>query len=481
MTQTEKRLDSNELTREDLELLAYLLEGEEIAPTRQQVRPRRHDLDEIPLSFGQERLWFLDQLEPGSPVRIMSRAYQILGPLNVPALKQSLNEVVRRHEALRTTFFAMDGRPVQKISPALALSLPVVDLRELPESKRQDKVQRLVEEGARQPFDLAQGPLLRAALWRLQDEEHVLLLSIHHIISDGWSMGILRREISDLYAASAAGEPSPLPELPIQYADYALWQREWLRGKVLEKQLGYWKQQLEGAPPNLELPLDHQRPPMQTYRGGTQSLEIPKDVTHALKTLGQRERTTLFMTLLAAFKALLYRLTGQEDVVVGTPIAGRNHRETEALIGFFLNNLVLRTDLSGQPSFFELLHRVRETTLAAYDHQDVPFEKLLEEFQPERELGRTPFFQVFFNMLPARNTPLALQGLSISNLPRRGTKSNFDLTVYVSDQGESIQLRFVYNADLFSQARMAEMLAQYRQLLEQIVLSPEQPINPTRS
>ncbi len=477
MTGSRPPQDTNKLTAEDLELLAYLLKEEGIEPAQQQVTPRKQEFEEIPLSYGQERLWFLDQLEPGSHLHKMNRAYQLTGLLDVPALEQSINEIVRRHEALRTTFTVVAGRPLQIIAPVQPLSLSVLDLRDLPESTRWDEAQRLVEEEHRQPFDLAQGPLLRASLLRLQDEEHVLLIGLHHIVTDGWSMRILRHELSALYNAFSAGQPSPLPALPIQYADYALWHREWLQDEVLETQLNYWKQQLAAAPSALELPTNHPRPPIQTYRGARQSLEIPKDVTQALKALSQREGATLFMTLLAAFNTLLFRLTGQDDVIVGTPIAGRNRSEIEGLIGLFLNNLVLRTDLSGQPSFLELLHRVRDTSLAAYDHQDIPFEKLLEVLQPERDLSRTPLFQIFFNMVPEGNNPWNLDGLSVTALPRKGARSNFDLTAYVSDLGDNIRLSFVYNADLFDQARMAEMVAQYQHLLTQITASPAKSLS----
>jgi amino acid adenylation domain-containing protein len=470
----------NELANEDLELLAFLLEEEGLEPPKPEVSPRRPGLEEIPLSFGQERLWFLDQMQPGSPLRRIASDYQLIGPLDVPALEQSLNELVRRHEALRTTFSVLDGRPVQTIAPTLALTLPIVDLRDLPESARRDEAQRLIAQGRQEPFDLAQGPLLRTTLLQLQDEEHILLLCIHHIVTDGWSMGILRRELGVLYNAFSAGEPSPLPDLPIQYADYTLWQREWLQGEVLESQLGYWRKQLEGAPQSLELPTDRPRPPVQTYQGGRRSLVIPERTTRALKALSQRENATLFMTMLAAFNVLLARLTGQEDIVIGIPIAGRNRPQTEGLIGFFLNSLVLRTDLSGQPTFVELMRRVRATALAAYEHQDIPFEKLLAELQPERDLSRTPYFQIFFNMVPPGDTLVALQGLRVGTLPGQGTHSNFDLTTYVYDRRDGIHVHFVYNTDIFDESTIESMLQYYQNVLAHIVAEPGLQISALR-
>lgn len=461
------------LSTQELDLLSRLLDEEGIEPAQPVPIPRASDLSQIPLSFGQERLWFLDQLEPGSPLRKITRAYQLIGQLNVPALEVSVGELVRRHEALRTTFSTAGGQPVQNIMPFQPFSLPILDLRELPEGSARSEAMRVVEEEYQRFFDLSQGPLLRVSLLRLEDQEHVLLISIHHIVTDGWSMRIFHKELCALYNAFSAGNPSPLPELPIQYADYALWQREWLQGEVLDRQLHYWTQKLEGAPPNLELPADRPRPAVQTYGGRRESFVLSEQTTQALKALSRTEGATPFMTLLAAFKLLLSRLTGQQDIVVGTPIAGRNRPETEGLIGFFLNFLVLRTDVSGELTFLQLLRRVRETALAAYDHQEIPFEKLLEELQPERDLSRTPLFQVFFNMVPLEEASWDLRGVSVTRIPTEGVHSNFDLTIYVSDEGKAIRLNLVLNADLFSQVRMAEMLRQYQHLLAQIASNPE--------
>jgi hypothetical protein len=368
--------------------------------------PRRGVLESCPVSFAQQRLWFLDQFEPSSAVYNIPAAVRITGLLNVAALEQSLNEIVQRHETLRTTFSAVQGEPMQVINPTLALTLAVTDLQQLPEAKREAEVRRLAGQEARRPFDLSQGPLLRATLLRLGEKDHVLLLTMHHIVSDGWSMGVLFREVSVLYEAFATGEPSPLSELPIQYADFAVWQRQWLQGEVLEKQLDYWRKQLEAAPPLLELLTDRPRPTIQAYRGARQALILPPSLTEALKALSLREEVTLFMMLLAGFKTLLYRYTGQGDIIVGSPIANRNRVEIEGLIGFFVNTLVLRTDLSENPTFRQLLRRVREVCLEAYAHQDLPFEKLVEELQPERNLGYSPLFQVMFILQNAPGSAL---------------------------------------------------------------------------
>ncbi|HEX2081286.1 MAG TPA: condensation domain-containing protein, partial [Longimicrobium sp.] len=326
----------------------------------------------LPLSFAQERLWFIDRLEPGSAVYNMPMARRLGGALDEAALERSLREIVRRHEALRTVFAEVDGSPVQVIAPFDGFALPVEDLSGLGETDREAAVGRRAGEEAARPFDLAAGPLFRAALLRLGGEDHVLLLSMHHIVSDGWSMGVLVRELSALYAAYREGRESPLPELPVQYADYAVWQREQLAGEVLDRQLAYWKERLAGAPGLLELPTDHPRPAVQAYRGATVPFEISLELLERLQALGRSEGATLYMTLLGAFQVLLGRYAGSEDVVVGSPIAGRTRREVEELIGFFVNTLVLRTDLSGNPSFREVLRRVREATLGAYEHQEVP-------------------------------------------------------------------------------------------------------------
>src|SRR4030095_13142735 len=312
-----------------------------------QIIPRRATPDSTPLSFSQQRLWFLDQYEPNSSVYNIPSALRLAGKLNVPALEQSLKEIVRRHEALRTTLSMLEGQPIQVVAPSVNVALPVVDLTGSPEIGKEDEAQDLASEEARRPFDLTRGPLFRSTLIRLGEEDHVLLLTLHHIVSDGWSMGVLRRELSVLYEAFCDGRSSPLSDLPIQYADFAIWQREWLQGEVLDSQLSYWKKRLEGIPAVLNLPTDRPRPTVQSFRGKRQSIELSRELTQGLKELSRKEGVTLFMTLLAAFQTLLYRYTGQEDIVVGSPIANRNRTEVEGLIGFFVNTLVLRANFAG--------------------------------------------------------------------------------------------------------------------------------------
>lgn len=435
--------------------------------------PRGHKL---PLSFAQQRLWFLEQLEFTGASYNISQGFQLAGSLDTTALEQSLDTIIQRHEALRTTFGVVEGEPVQLINPQSSFKLNFIDLQHLPPSEQETEVQQLAAQEAAFSFDLTQGPLFRATLLQLNSKKHVLFLTMHHIISDGWSMSVLYRELSALYKALAAGEASPLPLLPLQYADFAAWQNRWLNDKTLTIQLDYWKQQLNGAPSVLELPSDKQRPAVQSFNGGKQSVTLSQPLTQAIKKLSHQQNATLFMTLLAAFKLLLFRYTQQKDIVVGTPIAGRRWPETEDLIGFFINSLVLRTNLSANPSFEELLGRVREVALQAFMHQDVPFEKLLEELQPQRDLSHTPLFQVFFNMSNFEDTRLELPGLEVEQLKPGGLKSLFDLTLYVKEQNNNIRLNLVYNADLFSPARMAEMLGQYHHLLNQIVENPQTPI-----
>jgi len=427
---------------------------------------------ELPLSFAQQRLWFIDQLDPGNSVYNFPAAVRLKGPLNVVALKQSLDEIVRRHEALRTTFIAVDGRPAQVIAPSLTLTLPIIDLRDLPDTEREAEVQRLATTEAQRPFDLAHGPLVRATVLRLGENQHVGLLTMHHIVSDGWSTGILIREMAVLYEGFCSGKPTTLPELPIQYADFAHWQRQWLESEVLETQLTYWKKQLGGAAPLLELPIDHARPVVQSFRGAHQSLSLPKDISAGLKALSRQEGVTLFMTLLAAFKILLHCYTSQDDIVIGTPIANRNRLETEALIGFFVNTLVLRTDLSGDPAFRELLTRVREVCLAAYAHQDLPFERLVEELHPARDLSRNPLFQVMFVLQNGRPGMLELPGLTLSPLEVDSGTTHFDLTLHIADTGDDLIASLAYNADLFETASIDRMLRHFQMLLESVCASP---------
>jgi amino acid adenylation domain-containing protein len=441
----------------------------------QPIVPVPHDND-IPLSFAQERLWFLDRLNPDSPTYNVPAAFRLAGDLNVNALEQSLNEVVRRHESLRTVFATVNGNPVQKILPSLLLSLTPIDLSNHPESERESALQILLKEQAVQPFDLSHGPLIRACLWRLAPDNHVLALNMHHVISDGWSMGVLFRELSALYQSYGAEKPTPLIDLPIQYADYSVWQRDWLQGENLDTQLSYWRKQLDGLS-TLQLPTDHPRPPVQTYRGSSQSVELSAQLSQALKGLSQREGVTLFMTLLAAFQILLSRYCGQDDIAVGTPIAGRTRREIEGLIGFFVNTLVLRADFSDNPTFKELVRQVRETTLEAYTHQDLPFEKLVEELHPERNSSISPLFQVMFILQNNTDRSLEIEHLAVSPIRTGGQVAKFDITLSITERVGALRASLRYNTDLFDAATIDRMLGHFQTLLEGIVANSGQPIS----
>lgn len=430
----------------------------------------------FPLSFAQARLWFIEQLQPSTSTYNIPGAYRLTGHVDVTALDQSLNEIIRRHEVLRTSLPTVDGQPSQIISPNIALSLSVKDLQEYPEREIEVIAQQIAIEEAKQPFDLANGPLFRIKLLRLAEAEYVLLLNMHHIISDGWSFKVFFQELAALYTAFSTDKRSPLLELPIQYADFAYWQREWLKGEFLESQLSYWKRQLGGSLPILQLPTDYPRPPVSTYQGAYQSVELPLDLTKALKALSQRESVTLFMVLLAAFQTLLHRYSGQEDIIVGTPIAGRNQIETEGLIGFFVNSLAIRTNLSDNPNFQQLLARVREITLVAYDHQDLPLEKLVEELQPERDLSRSPLFQVMFVFHNTPSQSWELPGLTITPLEVHSGTSKFDLTLDLQETSEGIKGGIEYNTDLFKSTTIARMANHFQTLLESIVANPQQHI-----
>jgi surfactin family lipopeptide synthetase A len=430
----------------------------------------------FPLSFAQQRLWFLDQFQPGSPFYIIAAAVPMHGPLNVAVLEQSLNEIIRRHEILRTTFLVVDEQPLQVITPLLTLPLPVVDLSRLTKTQREQELVRLADEDTHRPFDLAEGPLLRATLLKLEPTEHLLLFSIHHIVSDDWSMGVFFRELGMLYEAYSNGRASPLGDLPIQFADFACWQRELLQGEVLEAHLSYWKKHMADAPAVLELPTDRPRPPVQTFRGALEPVFLPPDVAEAVEALSQREGSTLFMTLLAAFKTLLYRYTGQTDLVVGSPIANRTRVELEALIGFFVNTLVLRTHLSGDLTFRELLKRVREVTLGAYAHQDLPFEKLVEELQPERNPSYNPLFQVMFVLQNAPRSPAEHQGML---RPPQGSPlgtAKFDLTM-LWETAHGLVGAVEYNTDIFDPPTIRRMIGHFQTLLAGIVANPDERLS----
>ncbi|MGB7440886.1 MAG: amino acid adenylation domain-containing protein [Coleofasciculaceae cyanobacterium] len=430
----------------------------------------------LPLSSAQQRLWFLDQLEPFSSAYNIPYAYRFQGQLNVTALKQSLREIVQRHETLRTTFATINGQPIQVIATDGNLTLPIVDLLDIPETEREAEAWRRATEEAQRPFDLAQGPLLRLELLRLATEKYLLVVNMHHIISDGWSRGVFKQELAALYQAFCHGKPSPLPELPLQYADFAQWQQQWLQSEEFKSQLNYWKQKLAGIPSLLELPTDRPRPPVQTYSGSRHPLEISPKLTEAIKTLSQQEGVTLFMTLLAAFKVLLFRYSGQENMVVSSPIAGRNQSEIEKLIGFFVNTLALRTDFSDNPSFRSLLTQVREVALEAYDHQDLPFDKLVEELQPERDPSYSPIAQVMFVLQNTTIPTQQLPGLTLSSMEVENSTSKFDLTLELQETVGGLQGWFEYNTDLFEATTIERMAGHFQTLLESIVANPEESI-----
>ncbi|HKH46212.1 MAG TPA: amino acid adenylation domain-containing protein, partial [Thermoanaerobaculia bacterium] len=431
---------------------------------------------ELPLSYAQQRLWFLDQLEPGSPLYNLAMPVRLEGRLDAAALAGALAAVARRHESLRTTFAASEGRPFQRIAPPAPAHLPVVDLAAIPAAA--DAVRELARAEAREPFDLEAGPLFRAALVRLAAEDHLLLLTLHHIVADGWSVGVLIRELLALYAAAAAGNGSAeLPELPVQYADFAAWQRRWLDGGALEAQLGYWRHQLAAPLPGLELPLDHPRPAVQSFRGGRRLARLEAPLPELGQSLARREGATLFMVLLAAAQALLGRLTGQEDLLLGTPVAGRNRPETEELIGLFVNTLVLRGSLAGDPSFRDLLARVRETALGAFAHPDVPFERLVDELQPERDLSRSPLFQVMFALQNAPMPELAAEGLRLRPVEVESGSQHFDVGLTVEPAGEALIVRLGYSSDLFDGTTAQRMLDQLGRVLAAALEEPELPVS----
>ncbi|KAB8332627.1 non-ribosomal peptide synthetase [Scytonema tolypothrichoides VB-61278] len=454
------------------EILEKRLRGEVNCHSRLEIIPKRSQTSPTPLSFAQQRLWFLHQLEPSSPHYSELACLRLTGALKIDALEQSLNDIVQRHEALRTTFEIVEEQAVQVIHPTITVALPVVELHLMSEAVRQAQIEQLTTEIAQKPFDLASGPLLRAMLLQTGVQEHVLLFAIHHIAVDGWSIGVLIRELVALYEAKSCEKTFPLPELPIQYADYAIWQRQWMQGELQKTQLSYWKQQLAGAS-TLALPTDRPRPPVQSFRGAVTCFKLSPTLTNTLRSLSNREGVTLFMTLLAAFQTLLYRYTGQEDICVGSPIANRNQTEIQGLIGFFVNTLVLRTHLSGNPSFLELLGRVREVCIGAYANADIPLEQLVEELHPERNLNQTPLFQVMFGLLEDTQKDLTLPGLTLSWLPIHTQTARFDLTLQVVDGESELRGSLEYNTDLFNAETITRMVEHFRTMLSGIVTNPQ--------
>jgi amino acid adenylation domain-containing protein len=462
-------------------LLEKYLRGDAVQnlSTRYEI-PRAAD-QKAQLSFAQERMWFLDQLMPGSPVFNVPMAVRLTHPINVDALQLSVNEIVRRHETLRTSFVTIDGEPSPVVSPEAETKLHVIDLTDRDIASAELESRTLLEKESRRPFDLSRGPLIRTTLIRPNDRSSIFLVVKHHIVSDGWSLLVFFQQLAALYECFANGGSPELTDLPIQYGDYAAWHKDWLRDEVIEQQLGYWKNQLGGELPILDLPTDFTRPAMQTYAGAREVGAVSPEVTQSLLSLSQQQGATLFMTVLAAFNVLLHRLSGQEDIIVGSPIANRPRTETENLIGLFLNNLALRTDLSGNPTFSDLLSHTRQTSLDAYANQDVPFEKLIEALKPERDLSRTSIFQVYFNLF-SFSERIHMPGGETANfvdawLQSDETLSKFDLTLYAGIDNDQLKLAFVYNTDLFAAGRVQEMMRQFANLLTQIATDPAQNIN----
>lgn len=458
-------------------LLEMKLKKQKAAP---RVIRRIRGRTSAPLSYNQQGLWVLSRLMPGSSIYHTPTAARLRGELDIDYLRKALNEIVARHEALRTTFDLVDGAPMQVISDNLSLDLPLINLSGLPPAQREPGAQRRLSQEARRPFDLARGPLIRALLVRMADDDHILLVTMHHIVTDGWSIGVFHEELSALYESFTTGKSAELPELPIQYADYAEWQHDSPSGTAYQAQLAYWKKQFASLPPVLELPTDQPRPNAQAYaefRGQHHTMIVPPELTRELKQLCQKENVTLFMTLLTAYLILLHRYTTGEDIVVGTPIAGRNLPETEGLIGLFINTLALRTDLSNDPTCRELLRRVKEVSLGAYGHQDLPFEQLVKEVQPERTLAHNPLFQVMFVLQSEEIPSLRLPGLTVEHFRVGNTRANFDLTLDVVERDDRLVCLFESNADLFDASTVQRMTGHFQMLLESIVKDPEQKIS----
>ncbi len=474
---TRPAIQSGVISSEKLDLIALLLEKKGIAVPKINLISRRPEAGPCRLSFAQERLWFLHQLDPSNVSYNLPGTIRLSGQLKVDVLEKSFREIIKRHEALRTTFAVVDATPIQIVNPPGPVSLPLLDLSALAEEERESRGRTMAGDEAQRPFDLSSGPLLRMRLLKLGEEDHLLLWTMHHIISDGWSMGLLITELTTLYNAYSRGEESPLRDLRIQYADYAHWQRNWLQDDVLKRQLTYWKRHLAGAPQVLELPSDRPRPSVQTSRGASHSLRFSETLSAKVKQLSKQEGVTLFMILLAAFQTLLSHYTAQDEIVVGTPSAGRGRSETDELIGFFVNTLVLRTDLSGDPSFVELLRRVKEVALGAYDHQDIPFEKLVEEIQPAREMSRSPLFQVMIALQNAPGKTVNLAGLKFKATGGDISSSKFDLTLSVIDGERELTGALIYNTDLFDGSTTARMLRHLETLLEGIVEDPERRLS----
>jgi len=451
------------------ELLAKRLRGERFT---EKVVGRRNG-EQIPLSFTQQRLWFLNQLEPDNAIYNVPAAVRLQGNLNVEALERTLSEIIRRHESLRTTFTDVNGFPVQVIKPAEPVKLLHSDLTCWPTAEREARARELAKAEARRPFDLSQGPLLRVTLMRLDHDEFVALLNMHHIVSDGVSMSLLVQEIMSIYQAFRVGQPSPLPELPAQYADFAVWQSARLQGEVLEKELNFWRRELGGELPRLNLRTDQPRTIKQSHKGGSVPLKLSPELTEDLRSFCRREGVTMFMTLLAAYKVLLHCFSGQKDIIVGSAISQRKRARFEDLIGCFIDTLVLRTSLEGDPGFLALLARVKETALNAYNHSDVPFDKLVEELQPHGSRGQTPIFQVWMNLEKSSAVELRLPELTLSTFPLEKQWSKFDLAFLIQERLETIDCVFEYDADLFEIKTISRYAGAFETIVSTVVVEPE--------
>ncbi|MCW3841497.1 amino acid adenylation domain-containing protein, partial [Micromonospora yasonensis] len=447
---------------------------EKMLRDRGQAPPARRE-QVFPISVMQQGIWFLEQLKPGNPAYLIPAAVRIRGPLDTALLRQAVNGIVQRHESLRTTFEARDGRPVQVVHPTLDVALPEVDLRGT--ALGDDELEERIVGALREPFDIAAGPLLRLALLRLDTDDCVLGVAMHHLISDGWSVGVLLGELSTRYAALVAGEQPKLPELSIQYGDYAVWQQDWLRQEDLSADLAWWREHLAGAPAVLDLPTDRPRPAVQGFQGASHPFELPEPVLTALGALGKRHGATPYMALLAVFAVLLHRHSGQDDVVIGVPMANRDRTEVEPLIGFFVNTLPVRVDLTGEPTFTEVLHRVRDACLGGYAHQRVPFEKVVEELKPARDLSRPPIFQVGLSYQSDPLPTLALAGVAFERLPLRAQGARFDLELQFFNDAGGLNGWFEYDRDLFEAATMARLADHFRRLIELAIAQPDTPVD----
>ena len=465
----------NSLTNQKRDLLKLLLNKKGINLQTETILPRPNS-EPAPLSFGQEQLWFLSQIQDNTTYNL-PLALQISGSLNISVLEQVITEIVRRHEILRTNFQQIEGKNLQVIRPEINISLQVINLDQITAKQQLQNVERLINQETDKIFNLSEDDLFQSTLYQLNQNSYILLLNMHHIISDGWSIGILLQELSTLYGAYLAGNKSPLPDLQIQYADYAIWQKEKFTSEIREKQLNYWKQQLADIPPLLELPTDKPRPPIQSFRGGIWEFSINSNLSQKIRTLTQQSDATLFMTMLAAFVILLYRCSGQDDILIGSPMAGRNRQEIQSLIGYFVNTVVLRTKLTGNPNFREILNQVRQVATDAHNYQDIPYNQVVEALNPQRNLSYNPVFQILFDLQHSLTDKLQLPGLTLQPFLGEHSTSKFDLSLIIEDRGTELIGAWEYSSDLFTQEAISRITENFQTLLNGIVNNPETPIN----